>query len=269
MRVWKRPAASSISFEAFGVTAALQFGDRDLEGRVLEILPPGWSAADPAAVGARFTLERVADDSYDVTINGGRAIQQASLEVALGLLDAEIRMLIATATTDWIFVHAGVVAVRGRALVIPGASFSGKTTLVRALVEAGATYYSDEFAVLDRDGMVHPYPRRLSIRGGDGSATAELHVQELGGVAGELCAVVDTVAITRYRPGADWQPATISPGEGTLAMLANTVPAQKRPQECLQAVARALRDTRVLAGDRGEAREAACALFSQLAAASS
>ena len=51
---------------------------------------------------------------------------------------------------------AGVVGWENRAIVMPGASFAGKTTLVRAWLEAGATYYSDEFAVLDRAGRVHP-----------------------------------------------------------------------------------------------------------------
>lgn len=264
MRVRKRSSGGSIAFEAFGVAAEVQFGERDLEARVREILPPGWSAADPSAAGARFLLVAVAADSYDVTINDRRTLEHATLDVALGLLDAEIRMLIATGTTDWIFVHAGVVALGGRALVIPGESFSGKTTLVRALVERGATYYSDEYAVLDADGMVHPYPRRLSIRGGDGAAATERHVADFGGVAGEARAVVDTIAITRYRRGADWQPATISPGAGALAMLSNTVPAQQRPGESLRTVALALRGARVLSGDRGEASDAAQALIGVL-----
>ena len=38
---------------------------------------------------------------------------------------------------------------RGRAIVIPGRTFSGKSTLVAELVRAGATYYSDEYAVED------------------------------------------------------------------------------------------------------------------------
>jgi hypothetical protein len=58
---------------------------------------------------------------------------------------------------DHLFVHAGVVGWEGRAIVMPGTSFAGKTTLVRAWLEAGATYYSDEFAVLDRAGRVHPF----------------------------------------------------------------------------------------------------------------
>jgi len=220
MRV-RRRAARSIAFEAFGVAAEVQFGDPELEAHVLEILPPGWRAIDPAAVVSRFSLDRTDADSYDVTINRHLAIEHASLDVALGLIDADLRMLIATNTPDWIFVHAGVVALRGRALVIPGESFSGKTTLVRALVEAGATYYSDEYAVLD------------------------------------------------YRPGAEWRPTTISAGEGTVAMLANTVPAQQRPGQSLRTLARALRNSCVLAGDRGEAAEAAHALFAQLASATS
>jgi hypothetical protein len=32
----------------------------------------------------------------------------------------------------------------------------GKTTLVVALLRAGAHYYTDDFALLDGDGLVHP-----------------------------------------------------------------------------------------------------------------
>jgi hypothetical protein len=42
-------------------------------------------------------------------------------------------------------------------MVLPGKSFAGKTTLVAALVRAGAEYWSDEYAVLDANGDVHPY----------------------------------------------------------------------------------------------------------------
>ena len=48
--------------------------------------------------------------------------------------------------------------------MIPGSSFSGKTTLVRALVDAGAVYYSDEFAALDETGRVFRYAKWLSVR---------------------------------------------------------------------------------------------------------
>ena len=64
----------------------------------------------------------------------------------------------AAETRERVFVHAGVVGWKGHAIVIPGRSRSGKTTLVAELVKAGAEYYSDEFAVLDAEGRVHPFP---------------------------------------------------------------------------------------------------------------
>ena len=60
--------------------------------------------------------------------------------------------------------HAGVVGWKGWALVLPGKSGAGKTTLVAELIRAGATYYSDEYAVLDERGRVHPYARPLAVR---------------------------------------------------------------------------------------------------------
>ena len=58
----------------------------------------------------------------------------------------------------------------GGALLLPGGSFTGKTTLVGALVRAGAVYYSDQYALLDEDGLIHPYP---------------CHVERFGGSAGD------------------------------------------------------------------------------------
>ena len=72
-------------------------------------------------------------------------------------------MHLAERARNRIFIHAGVVGWQGRAIVIPGRSFSGKSTLVAALLQAGATYYSDEFAVLDGRGYVHPFLARRSF----------------------------------------------------------------------------------------------------------
>ncbi|WP_157871812.1 hypothetical protein [Gloeothece verrucosa] len=102
---------------------------------------------------------------------------------------------------DKLFVHAGVVGWRGRAIVIPGRSFSGKTTLAAALVKAGAIYYSDEYAVIDRDGLVHPYPRPLCIREGVGEQIKrrKCSVEELGGQAGTDPIPVGLVVHTKYQ----------------------------------------------------------------------
>src|SRR5205814_290720 len=95
-----------------------------------------------------------------------------------------LRLFVAAQAKDRVFVHAGVVAARGGAIVIPGRTFTGKSTLVAALVEAGAAYYSDEYAVLDERGRVHPFAKPISIRGAHGGRGRRLPVAALGGRAG-------------------------------------------------------------------------------------
>jgi hypothetical protein len=268
MGLWKRRPAPSVACEAFGVRVEVTLDEIELRGSVQEILPPGWIPCDAADATGRFALRQTGTDSYEVSVAGAPWLEHATLDMALGMLDAQIRIFVAANARDRIFVHAGVVAHHGMALAIPGESFSGKTTLVSALVERGATYYSDEFAVLDGEGGVHPYPRRLSIRASHAGATQERHVGELGGVAAAGRAELAAVAITRYRPGAEWQPTRLSTGKGVLALLANTVPAQERPAESLRVVSRAVAGALVLEGDRGEAGPAAASLLEHLAACS-
>jgi len=266
MRLRKRHSPPSVVVEAFGAQVQVALEVSELRERVEEILPPNWGPCDVTEATGQFGLRQTDAESYEVTVDGMPWLEHATLDVALSMLDAQIRLFIATNAHDRIFVHAGVVATGGKALVIPGESFSGKTTLVSAMVELGATYYSDEYAVLDDQGRVHPYPRRLSIRGANGSATEERHVAELGGAAAVGSAELAAVVVTRYRPGAEWQPERVSTGQGVLALLANTVPARERPQESLRAVSRAAAGAIVLDGDRGEAGSAAQAMLDALAA---
>ena len=200
--------------------------------------------------------------------------------LALGSLDALLRMHVAVHARDRIFVHAGVVGHRDRAIVLPSPTMTGKTTLVAALVQAGAVYYSDEYAVLDERGLVHPYAKPLSIRGADyysdvyaadaerGAAelaATERAVESLGGAAGAAPLPVGLIAITRYRPGAVFRPRQCSAGEGSLALLSNTVPARERPAEALAVIARAVEKALVLDGERGDAAEAASVLLAKAA----
>jgi hypothetical protein len=254
------------TFAAFGVAVQVTVDDPALHPMVEQILPPGRIPCDRSDAAGQFGLRASGPDSYAVTVGGAPSIEYATLEVALRMLDSQVRMFIAANAPDLVFVHAGAVARDGRALVIPGESFTGKTTLVQALVEAGATYYSDEYAVLDADGRVHPYPRALSIRNDDGTTTRERHVGDFGGVAAEASAEVGVVLVTRYRANAEWQPERLSAGDGVVALLANTVPARERPRESLQALSRAMRGATVLQGDRGDARAVAPAMLKELAA---
>jgi hypothetical protein len=255
-----------LTFEAFGVTIELSLGERELEAHVSEVLPPNWTRCEPSEAAGRFGLRKTGEDSYEVTLGSEPWLEHARLEVAIGMLDAQIRMFIAANAPEMIFVHAGVVAQDGRGIVIPGQSFSGKTTLVAALVQAGATYYSDEYAVLDREGRVHPYARRLSIRSDDGSPTQERDAAEFGGVVAQEPTELASIIVTRYRPGGEWKPERRSRAAGMMALLANTVPAQERPRESLQVLRRAVANATVLESDRGDAGPVAIALLDGLAA---
>ncbi len=185
------------------------------------------------------------------------------LRLALGILDAQLRMHIALHAPDHVFVHAGVVGVGEHAIVLPGRSFAGKTTLVAALVQTGAEYWSDEYAVLDREGLVHPYPKPLSVRIGDTRETEEQPVESLGGRAGDRPLPIAVIAFTRYRPGAVWALRPCTAGEGAVKLLEHSVAARSRPEEVLAAVRRAASGAVVLEGDRGEADRAAAALLSR------
>ena len=76
------------------------------------------------------------------------------------------------------------------------------------------------------------------------------------------------IVITTSRPGAEWKPKRLSAGAGAMALLANAVPAQERPEEVMQTISRAAKDVVVIEGDRGEAAEVAPLLLRELAPAS-
>jgi len=100
--------------------------------------------------------------------------------------ETELRLTVAEYAPERVFMHAGVVAWKDLALVVPARSFQGKTSLVAELVRRGAIYYSDEYAIFDAEGSVHPFPKTLSIRGEiDEFTQKEYPVEAFGGKAGE------------------------------------------------------------------------------------
>ena len=182
----------------------------------------------------------------------------------LAALEDHAKLLTAYRAQDRLFVHAGVVGWRGRAIIIPGRSMTGKTTLVRALVEAGATYYSDEFAVLDQEGRVQPYPAPLSIRGSNGQPGRKTPVEELGGEIGVEPLPVGLVIVTEYQPEATWRPRKLTPGQALLALMDNTVAAQREPQYTMPILRQAVMGARIIWSKRGEASAVAPALLRRL-----
>jgi hypothetical protein len=263
-RVNAWPTPFRVAGEAYGVTLRISTDTEALLPQIEALLPPGWVSrspddlrVDPDVEVPHFTM--ITHDGLEYLLMRDDAVLASSdLDVTLHVFDTQLRAYIALHSPHHIFVHAGVVGHRGRAIVIPGRAFTGKTTLVAELVRAGATYYSDEYAVLDAEGRVHPYPKPLSIRVHSNVGTPH-DVESLGGVAGTESLRLGLIVFAQYMPGATWEPQPLSSGESVLALLSNTVPAQDRPDETMEALRAAVDGAGAvaLAGQRGEAADVA------------
>jgi hypothetical protein len=186
-----------------------------------------------------------------------RVARSAALKQVLDAFESDLHRYAAEASPDKTFLHAGVVGWHGRAIVMPGRSLTGKTTLVREMLRLGAMYYSDEFAVVDNSGLVHPFARPLGIRQKGSYAQTRCPAEKLGATVGVGPLRVGMTVICEYRKDAHWQPTPLSQGQGALELLANSIAIRSQPDRTLTRVHALARQTAFFRGARGDAREAA------------
>ncbi|MGI8653702.1 MAG: hypothetical protein ACR2LC_00630 [Pyrinomonadaceae bacterium] len=261
----------SLSFMAYGVRLMVRSDDSEALRRLLPFFPLGWKRSAPQKTARVYTLMadggklRRKDKGFGLLYaDGVRLCRTTSEEELCSAFESNVTIHVAEHAPRRVFVHAGVVGWHGRAILIPGRSFSGKTSLVAELVRAGAIFYSDECAVLDNRGRVHPYPRSLHIREHGDQRQTSYRVEELGGTAGTKPLPVATVLLSKYKAGAMWRPRRLSPGEGTLELFANTFPARKQPEKALAALKRVAMQARIFKGVRGEAQQIVQSLITDL-----
>jgi hypothetical protein len=256
--------AAGLVCEAFGVRVGLRATTAEGLMRLAARLPPGWRRARGRAVERLYsyveggeTSARGARRFHLLYADAWRALRARAAAEVEEAFEADAQLFVAAGARARLFVHAGVVGVGGRALLVPGRSFAGKTTLVAELVRAGAAYYSDEYAVLDAEGRVHPYARPLGVRGEGGRARRRVTAEELAGARGTRPLPVGLVYVGEYREGARWRPRRLTRGQGVLALLAHTVAARRQPAQALAVLERVAAHATVLQGTRGEAAGAA------------
>ncbi len=252
-----------------GVSIGIRTNDPSVLARTADAFPPGWEDSPSVTVDSWFSIVRVPSDDgqrviYELYEDQEKLDEGLRLTRLLDSMDSAIRVAVGRRAPDRLFVHAGAVAWKGRAIVIPGRSGAGKTTLVAALVAAGATYYSDEYAVLDDRGFVHPYSRPLSIRQGEHRRMKQSATADLGGRTATGPLPVALVLATRFRSGATFEPRVSTPGHGAQAMFANTLSARERPAFAFSVLSRSVADATILVGDRGEAAAAVPVLLDHL-----
>jgi hypothetical protein len=189
--------------------------------------------------------------------NAARIARSMDEAAVLAIVRSDLERAVAELARTRVFVHAGVVGWRGGAIVIPGVTQSGKTSLVQALVQAGAVYYSDEYAVLDDRGRVHPFARPLGARGGDGRVVGAATPPRVG----RTPLPISHVIATRFVADGQWRPRRLTRAGTLMALLRNTVAVRNIPDRALNALAASIGEASGHQGVRGDAAVAARALL--------
>lgn len=263
--------AVGFSIKSYGVRIGIRSNDPACLKRVRKHLPHGWELSSSpfverlysVLVGLQGTQGNVRRFNllYGDHIRLARALD---LNQVFETFESDLRLFVAELARRRVFVHAGVVGWKGKAIVVPGRSFSGKTSLVAELVRAGATYYSDEYAVFDSRGRVHPFPKPLEIREAGEVRQSKITVETLGGQTGTRPLPVGLVVMTQFKEGARWRPRKLSAGKGVLELLSNTVSARREPEKALVALQHVVATAQIVKGARGESRDIVQSILNRL-----
>jgi hypothetical protein len=202
-----------------------------------------------------FNLVEITSDTVSmardgITLSGGDTF--GGITAHLG---AEVGAALAGQISNGPAFHAAAVAWQGRAVLMPGSSGAGKTTLTAHLVREGLQYLSDELCVVpdgssDVVGLARPlgvkpgaWPTLEATLGTTGDSevvstnngllvrSTRLNASGAGGRT-PLCAII----IPQRRPGYGVTLRPLSKGEASLALLANLVNARNLPDHGLAAV---------------------------------
>ena len=255
-----------IDCQCYGVPMRLMVGSDELIAAVPRYLPFATEMnSAPVAEAENFTLLPPENHrGYRCYAGAELTGESAEGRPVLEQFARDLMTHVGNFCPDRVFVHAGVVGWKGQALVLPGTSFAGKSTLSAALVRAGATYYSDEFAIVDEMGWVHPYARDLQIREPGSREQRNTPVELLNGHAGTTPLRVAQVVFAHYESGAHWNPQPLSPGMAVLELLLHCIPVQRDPRRAMSTLTAMVAGATAWSSARGEADAVAHALLQSL-----
>ncbi len=246
-------------FECYGAKIGIRADDASLLPKIREILP---------SVSRECRFDE-AENVVSLIVSGGERAnglyfnREPALEfdefddALLEFIEDKILMVLAAVSLPAkLYLHAGAVVWKGAGILIPGNTFSGKTTLVRSLIQAGAIYYSDDCIVLDDRNRMLPFPRELAIRTPGGRIFRDAaHFGAANGV--EPCRI-DLILFSIFEENAVWQPSPLSPGESVLELLNNFYfkpSIGDAPREIFKILTNLAARAEVFRGKRGETEQ--------------
>jgi hypothetical protein len=252
--------SNRFSFSCFGVQICIESNRVEilekLKKRMNDIFPVKWEEIENGNVTHQFKIFRnPRTGKISVYKNEETVCEELEWSKALDAFISKLRLTVAEFAKQRIFLHAGVVGWRKKAIIIPGRSFAGKTTLVAELAKNGCEYFSDEYALLDKKGLVHPYPKKLSLRGiVDDYTQVDVEVEKLGGRAGVKPLPVGFVLLAEYKKNGKnkTKPEQLSLGEGIMGCIANSISIRQDPKLVIEVLNRGLAESTVLKARRGE-----------------
>lgn len=251
-----------LNFQAYGVNLGVS-DEREtyltqISKRLDEVLPNGYELIAEDKVEYLLEATHGADGGFQISRGGEVLIAGGAAADFIDSAISQIRLTVAEFAEGAVFLHAGVVGWRGRAVIIPASSFAGKTTLVAELIKNGAVYYSDEYAVLDADGLVYPYPKKLSMRGIiDDYRQTDVTAASFGAQTGTAALPVGMILISRFdnnEKPPEFNLEILSSGQGMIEVLAHSISIRRNPKFVLKVLNKVTSRAIIAKSQRGEAK---------------
>src|SRR5579871_3891142 len=125
--------ADGFCIRSFGKRIGVRLSAAAPEGkeRLLASLPPGWEPCEPPFVDYLYSLKLGGVQgrlrNYHL-LHGGlmRLARTFDVEEVVRAFERDLHLFVAEWAHDRVFVHAGVVGWKGRAVLLPGRSLAGK-----------------------------------------------------------------------------------------------------------------------------------------------
>ena len=249
---------------AFGSSILVESADSEIGGALDRyIFPPLPRSEFAQSTPDIHLLVDRAGNGFRIEVDGKLAATSVTLhDAALAAVKALDDVVVHRMKT-YHAIHAGAVLIRGRALLLPGSSHAGKSSLVAELLRRGASHFSDEYALIDGQGQIHSYPRPLLLRKGGPLQTLVLP-EELNAGFAPHPAPVGWILALDYNPGATWDVQELSQGEAVMLLLRNTPHEMAKSPEMIDFFLRVADKAVCFAGKRGDAAEAATQLLDQI-----